>query len=688
MSEGRHDPERGSRIEPAAFRRPATGRARRRRHLREGPVLLVGLLGLFVLSAWFLFGTRALRLHITPEPDVVAVEGGLSLPLAGRYLVRPGRYTVVAEKAGYRRLSEPIEVTAKQDNPTFSFRLTALPGRLAVRSEPPGAVVVIDGKAVGRTPLEPVSLAPGAHAVLVRAKRYQTYQADVAIEGKDVAQTLEVKLTPAWAPVTFRSEPAGATVVVDGEEGGITPLTAEIGAGTHQVALRLAGYRPWEHQLTVAANKPRNLPIVRLVPAEGTLRVTSEPTGANVVVADEFRGRTPVTVSLAPNRTMTIRVAKAGYEPAAREVRLAPEEDRTLALTLAPILGTIEVHATPADATLYVDGQARGSADQTLSLTAVPHVLELRKPGFIDHRAAVTPKPGFPQQVRVRLQTEAEARATAIPPVIHSSAKQRLNLVQTGHFLMGSPRREQGRRANEDQRPVKLTRAFYLGAREVTNAEFRQFRPRHSSGIVRDVSLDNDNHPVVRVSWDDAARYCNWLSQRDGLPSAYREGPQGLELVTPANTGYRLPTEAEWEWAARFAGDRDLKYPWGQSMPPTGKAGNYADVAAAELVPQRLDSYNDGHPATAPVASFPANALGLYDLGGNVSEWMNDRYGIGPQPSTPEALDPLGPASGSARVTRGASWRHGRISELRLSYRDSASGPRDDLGFRLARYAQ
>lgn len=648
----------------------------------------MGLLGLFVPSAWFLFGTRAVQLHITPEPDVVAIEGGLSLLLAGRYLMRPGDYMVVAEKVGYRRLSEPIEVTAKQDNPTFSFRLTALPGRLAVRSEPSGAAVVIDGKEAGRTPLEPVSLEPGAHVVTVRARRYQAYRTNVAIEGKDVAQTLEVKLTPAWAPVTFRSEPAGATVLVDGEEVGTTPLTAEIGAGTHQVLLRLAGYRPWEHHLNVAANQPQNLPIVRLAPAEGTLRITSEPAGANVVVADEFRGRTPVTMSFPPNRSITIRVAKAGYEPAAREVRLAPEEDRTLALTLAPILGTIEVHATPADATLYVDGEARGPADQALSLTAAPHVLELRKPGFTDYRATVTPKPGFPQQVRVRLQTEAEARATAIPPVIDTSAKQRLNLIQPGNFLMGSPRREQGRRANEDQHPVKLTRTFYIGTHEVTNAEFRQFRPRHSSGIVGNVSLDNDNHPVVRVSWEDAARYCNWLSQRDGLPLAYREGPQGLELVTPPNVGYRLPTEAEWEWAARFAGGRDLKYPWGQSMPPTGKAGNYADVAAAELVSQHLDSYNDGYSATAPVASFAANALGLYDLGGNVSEWMNDRYGIGLQPPTPEALDPLGPASGSARAIRGSSWRHGRISELRLSYRDSANGPRDDLGFRLARYAQ
>lgn len=122
-------------------------------------------------------------------------------------------------------------------------------------------------------------------------------------------------------------------------------------------------------------------------------------------------------------------------------------------------------------------------------------------------------------------------------------------------------------------------------------------------------------------------------------------------------------------------------------MPPTGKAGNYADLSAAELLSEHLESYNDGYPATAPVASYATSALGLYDLGGNVSEWVNDRYGAQPENPAATVRDPLGPASGSAHTVRGSSWRHGRITGLRLSYRDSATGPRDDLGFRIVRYA-
>jgi formylglycine-generating enzyme required for sulfatase activity len=282
----------------------------------------------------------------------------------------------------------------------------------------------------------------------------------------------------------------------------------------------------------------------------------------------------------------------------------------------------------------------------------------------------------------------AQAKLASMPSVIQTAAGQRLRLIRPGRFTMGAPRREQGRRANEVQRDVKLIRLFYIGVHEVTNDQFRRFRPGHTSGIVASTTLDNDDYPVARVSWEDAAAYCNWLSERDGLPKAYRRGGQGLELVTPVTTGYRLPTEAEWAWAAHMAGGRRLKYPWGDAMPPTSAAGNYADISAAELLNEHLQSYDDSYAAAAPVGRFQANAFGLHDLGGNVAEWVHDPYSASLGLSAGTAVDPLGPASGSAHTVRGSSWRHGRITELRLSYRTSGIAARDDLGFRIARYAE
>ena len=241
---------------------------------------------------------------------------------------------------------------------------------------------------------------------------------------------------------------------------------------------------------------------------------------------------------------------------------------------------------------------------------------------------------------------------------------------------MGASRREAGRRANESRRHVALTRPYYLGVKEVTNAQFRQFRASHNSGLAEGASLDGDDQPVVNVSWEDAARYCNWLSKKDGLPVAYKESGGTLQLVMPVTTGYRLPTEAEWAYAARvYKRAQPARYVWAGSFPPTSAAGNYADARIADTFTDVVPGYDDGYRGTAPVASFAASPPGLYDLGGNVAEWTSDYYTVYPP-------------AGQHRVVRGSSWRHGNITELRLSYRDYSKRPRNDLGFRIARYAE
>jgi formylglycine-generating enzyme required for sulfatase activity len=116
-------------------------------------------------------------------------------------------------------------------------------------------------------------------------------------------------------------------------------------------------------------------------------------------------------------------------------------------------------------------------------------------------------------------------------------------------------------------------------------------------------------------------------------------------------------------------------------------SGNYADETASGKLPLIIKGYSDGYAASAPVGKFPANKAGLFDLGGNVSEWIHDHYDIHTGRGDDVLRDPMGPATGSGHVVRGSSWRHGSVTELRLSYRDDAVKPRHDLGFRIARYA-
>ena len=150
-------------------------------------------------------------------------------------------------------------------------------------------------------------------------------------------------------------------------------------------------------------------------------------------------------------------------------------------------------------------------------------------------------------------------------------------------------------------------------------------------------------------------------------------------------TGYLLPTEAEWAWASRYvAGSTPSRFPWGDTMPPVEVLANYADESAANLVPNILIGYTDHFRGTAPVGSFAANPLGLYDLAGNVSEWIHDYYSQ--EAATSLLIDPTGPNEGEKHVIRGSNYTNGRLSELRWTFRDLGQAPRPDVGFRVAMY--
>jgi formylglycine-generating enzyme required for sulfatase activity len=618
------------------------------------------------------------------------VQGGLfRLALGDRFLLRPGGYTVIAEKSGYRRLEHPIQVT-EDANQAFSMTLERLPGLLSVSTGPvAGARVYVDGEAVGATPLTDAELKEGRHALRVASERHLPYATDIDVEGGGVKQALEIELQPAWADVSIRSSPPGATLRVDGEEVGRTPLTAELLAGVRELELQLDGHKTWQRSLAVEASRPQTLDEVTLALADGTLRLRSRPTRSMVTLDGRYRGRTPIDLSLAPDREHVVRVTRLGHEAVERTVTLETGEERELELRLAAKRGELRVVTRPEGAELFVDGVSRGDANQRLKLGAVRHVVEVRKPGYATHRTQVTPRPGFLQVMKVELLTVEQAKIANIPPQVVTSQGQELRLVGPGSLRMGAPRREQGRRANEVERLVELTRPFYIGVKEVSNREFREFSAQHSSGIFERFSLDADAQPVVQVTWEEAARYCNWLSERESLPPVYASQGGRMVATQPLTTGYRLPTEAEWAWVARYeSGPEPRKYPWGVGLPPAPDSGNFADADAATILANVLTTFADGYPVSAPVGSFEPNALGVYDLGGNAAEWTHDLYAINPGTSQESETDPAGPADGKHHVIRGSSWQDSSIAELRLSYRNYGSDKRADLGFRIARYAE
>jgi formylglycine-generating enzyme required for sulfatase activity len=223
---------------------------------------------------------------------------------------------------------------------------------------------------------------------------------------------------------------------------------------------------------------------------------------------------------------------------------------------------------------------------------------------------------------------------------------------------------------------------------EVSNSQFRLFDSEHSSGTLQGLTLDNEAQPVVRVSWTQAALFSNWLSDQESLPNFYEILDGEVVGFNSQAIGYRLPSEAEWAWVARTDGSgNQLKYPWGSQLPPPENAGNFADATSQAYLGEVMFDYNDGFFGTAPIGSFTANQYEIYDMAGNVAEWVHDYYGAMGAIGGVD-VDPLGPVNGQFHTIRGSSWAHGSVTELRLSFRDFGEEPRDDVGFRIARYLE
>jgi len=683
-------------IEPISFRsKPPSKRPKPFNIFKWSVAVLIGVVLIFLcILTWFVFTARQVVIDIEPIPEHIAFSGGILTPKIGSYyLMRPGKYTLKALKECFLPLDHTFWVS-NEKNQNLGLKMQQRPGRLMIRAHDSddtkknilGAPVYVDGAVVGNTPIEKFEILPGLHNIEIRAENYQDFQTDVNVDGCDKFQEFNLALLPGWSDIIVRSVPLEATVLIDGKTFGKTPLRTQLPPGSYLLEISADGFKTWKYRLIVKLNEPQEIKEVRLQPEDGKLTINTDPDGANIIVDGTFVGQTPLTLDLSPDKHHVVQISKAGYEKTNRKVQIASAASTQLNVNLKPRYGIVHLSVEPPDTELIIDGKSWGVVPKKLNLIAVEHQLEFNKKDFHPYRIRITPRPGFSKQLTVALKKKGGSKKTE-PLVMTTQTGYRLKLIRPGSYTMGSSRREQGHRSNETLRKVILKRPFYMGLKEVSNQAFKEFLAQHNSGFFQSQGLNNAAQPAVRVTWEQAARFCNWLSAKASLPPAYVQKGNTWIAVEPLNTGYRLPTEAEWEYCARFTGKHAFsKYPWGNKFPPVQLSGNYSDQSAKNLLPNVLEGYNDGYITTAPPATFKSNFLGLYDMGGNVAEWCHDYYSIYSYDPEKIYVDPTGPKNGKHHVIRDSSWKHGSISTLRLAYRSYGDDKREDVGFRVCRY--
>jgi formylglycine-generating enzyme required for sulfatase activity len=317
------------------------------------------------------------------------------------------------------------------------------------------------------------------------------------------------------------------------------------------------------------------------------------------------------------------------------------DETRDAFVNMAENLG-IEVDEAEEIVDLYLDEADKMSDPGALPPPRVTVAGPAVKPATEPEAAAIAPEAPVPETDRTRFANYV------------NSVEAQMFFVPSGEFLMGSEALDAG----PNERPltkVTLSR-FYMSRFPITNAEYELFDPSHAR---KRAPGSGDRHPVVYVSSLEAIKFCQSLSTRE-------------------RKKYRLPTEAEWEYAARGTDGR--KYPWGNHS-GRGDLANFADRNTVFAWSDR--DVDDGYPESSPVGAFPfgASPFGMEDMAGNVWEWCLDY--LEPYRGTPK-VNPRGPAHGAKRIYRGGSWKS-RFNSLRATAR-SSNMPNyscNDLGFRI-----
>jgi hypothetical protein len=364
-------------IAPTAFKRASDIAARtiepRKHHWQA---IIGGVLAALVIASYLLFSARSVQFTIQPDaPDDFEITGGwFRLPFGNRFLLRTGS---------------------------------------------------------GQAPYGPVELQPGVHSVTVSADRFLSFSDVLEIPGLGRQEEVRVQLVPRWANVDVSTEPSGATIYEGEQKIGLTPMVLELLEGSHDISIILDGYKAWDGTITAAPNVDQLIPTIQLEPANARLLVNTIPRAANVTVNGRYRGQSPVNLSLSPDINYEIGMSKAGYGSAKRKIRLdaAAREEMTVDLTART--GRVTVRAYPSSATVYIDGRARGTGTVTLNLSSAPHRLEVRRDGYESFSRSITPRPGYPQTVQVRLRSEVEIRQASVALTI-SSDQQGIRPVQEG----------------------------------------------------------------------------------------------------------------------------------------------------------------------------------------------------------------------------------------------------------------
>ena len=542
-----------------------------------------------------------------------------------------------------------------------NVKLRSSSGSLKVTTQPSGAKVIFEKSGSEFTsPCEIHNLPSGKHVVNVVAPDYALQRHTVEIKDGDTTH-LDLVLEATFAQVTINTLP-GAKISINGVEKGIGQFVGNLNEGVYDVEVLLDGYRKATRQIVVKSKQDQTLN-VRLRPICGSLDVITTPMRANVLINGKNYGLTPITIDSLLIGEYDVILSKEGYASQSHHVKI--EKDVTSAIEATLSQGKeVTITSDIAGDEVYIDGVKQGVSPLKVGLNLGSHSIEIRRGEKKTTQTVLVTNATNLVVLTINSSTVApvgndvpKANVVNLTPKwsrhINPAQKEALQkliesmvAVDGGVFMMGATKEQDGDGASSDEKPVHQVRLndYLISNIEVTQELWAYVMGKNPS------FYSGANLPVESVSWKDCQEFIKKVNHLTGLK-------------------FRLPSEAEWEYAAR-GGNKSMGYKFSGSN-SLAKVAWYANNAAS---------------TTHDIATKEPNELGIYDMSGNVYEWCNDWYGTY---SSSSQINPLGPVEGENRVIRGGRW-NSSMKNCRVSYRFYADSEYFDrtIGLRLAHNPQ
>jgi len=621
-----------------------------------------------------------LRLNVTPlgaQVRFVGIDAVFNARVGGLDLVvQPGDYDVRITAPQYLEQQLPVSIR-NVALPRINVELQSALESLQIQTEP-GAVIALLNEdnlevELGTTDADgQFSLKRGEidefDRIVIRKMGYLP----AVLEDLN-GELLQVVLAELPSSVTVRTQPSGARVLVNSIDVGPSPVTidASEGNGNYIVAVQSQGYRTVSRRVNVESGEHEVVDFGALVARSAELGFAVTFVGAPS--SEVFRLMDDLVVELNGQRlaydskvlkavlegTHTVRLLHPLYVSALQTVKVEDRLNQKLTYLMQPLPGQVELLMPPElEVEVRVAGADVDDLDGVVSLAANQRVeLELRIKDYLTmvRRFKLKPDERITWKVEPVQIPGPEPGAEWTMPYL----ALKLCWVEAGQFLMGSPIEEVGRLPNEGpQTAVRFNQGFWIGKYEVTQAQYSKVMDQNPS------SVTSDSLPVDNVSWEDVRLYCQVLTN---IERAAGRLPDGYV--------YRLPTEAEWEYAARSGSV--LPFAFGNQADSSN--GNFSGVYPVDVEYQvsNLDHYG-----TLPVGSYPPNDFGLHDTHGNLAEWTLDRYNGRLYGGS--LVDPRPREGGRRVVVRGGSWEDFAV-RVRSAARDEIRGDTKSnaIGFRV-----